>query len=856
MPQVHSKQAPYWKKEEGESCVEEFLTRTAKLLAAAKITDPGKMRQWACDYADGESRELWESEEWMPSSPADSNHNWAFFCDRVRSLYSGLKQGATKNDLVRLAKDSARNKYMSAKELAAYHREFLVLAKWLKDIGGSGAEYAQGIYIKGLPSLLRRETIKRLEVTEPKHRQGTDYEIKDVRDAAVWCINMPGRGGKESKKHRSKNKYDESSSDSSSDDDRGRRRGDSHKRRHRKRQDTDSESSEESSESDDYRRRSRSRDRRHKYRDESRSRSRGNKKSKRSSKRKNKEAKKAVMPTMDEIRETLKKEWMEDQAKVNKEAAEAERTKQNAQESGTLQMMAGMLAEMKTMSAQNQTRQNDGQGQMYNQSRPYDQQNQQPFQGGGDRSNECYYCGVNGHISANCESMRNAEIDRKISIVNGRPTLPGGIRVVMAMPGRNSKERVEIWWANAAKQQQTPPKQTTQPTQANTYMFQFLGEIEDVADIGDDTEITELVDDEERHNVYSNTLTGAEMAEYEYRGDFDANLRESVVKTRAQREKEQEDLKAKEAKEAKKAPKKKAAAKVTVEEVPEEKAADQVKEAYHPPTARNVGAVPNQKQTGYKLQNPLENPGSVTDVYDRILNSSVTVQVRELLALAPDVRKRIKDSSTTRRIAMPEEQVNSLETLTQYVLENEEIASYLFKADEKETIVVAEVNASLRTLPLKINGVDAEAILDSGCQAICISNKLVQQARLPFDPTEIKRMRSANGAINSTLGVVRDMPIELNGLVIYVQAIVLDNPPWQILMGRPFDVLVKSEVKNFENGGAIVTLHDPNSKKIVSIPTHALGERSRKHEEREVEKLTRSQLLQRAYEQQEMRAFP
>ena len=42
-------------------------------------------------------------------------------------------------------------------------------------------------------------------------------------------------------------------------------------------------------------------------------------------------------------------------------------------------------------------------------------------------------------------------------------------------------------------------------------------------------------------------------------------------------------------------------------------------------------------------------------------------------------------------------------------------------------------------------------------------------------------------------------------------------------MGRPFDVLTRSVVRNFDNEEQTITITDPNSGKVYTIPTVARG---------------------------------
>ena len=57
----------------------------------------------------------------------------------------------------------------------------------------------------------------------------------------------------------------------------------------------------------------------------------------------------------------------------------------------------------------------------------------------------------------------------------------------------------------------------------------------------------------------------------------------------------------------------------------------------------------------------------------------------------------------------------------------------------------------------------------------------------------------------------------------YVQFHVICNPTYDILLGRPFDVLLESIVCNYKNEDQTITIHDPNSGRTATVPTFARG---------------------------------
>ena len=51
----------------------------------------------------------------------------------------------------------------------------------------------------------------------------------------------------------------------------------------------------------------------------------------------------------------------------------------------------------------------------------------------------------------------------------------------------------------------------------------------------------------------------------------------------------------------------------------------------------------------------------------------------------------------------------------------------------------------------------------------------------------------------------------------FLQVHVLENPPYRVLLGQPFDTLSKSVIQNNEDGSAELVLTDPNMKRIAVV---------------------------------------
>ena len=144
----------------------------------------------------------------------------------------------------------------------------------------------------------------------------------------------------------------------------------------------------------------------------------------------------------------------------------------------------------------------------------------------------------------------------------------------------------------------------------------------------------------------------------------------------------------------------------------------------------------------------------------------------------------------------------------------------------KKIIIVSRKGESLRVIYPQINKSDEqiECVLDSGSQIVSMDTNIAVGLGIAWDPDVVIHMQSANGNLSPTRGLARNIPFRFGDIVVYLQVHIIDDVPYQVLMGRPFDVLVESEVWNTKDGGQLVTITDPNSGRRSQIGTYAKGE--------------------------------
>ena len=139
-------------------------------------------------------------------------------------------------------------------------------------------------------------------------------------------------------------------------------------------------------------------------------------------------------------------------------------------------------------------------------------------------------------------------------------------------------------------------------------------------------------------------------------------------------------------------------------------------------------------------------------------------------------------------------------------------------ADSK-IVVAAESRALCAILPV-VDGQDkVEAILDLGCQVVAMSEEICNVLALHYDPTIRLHMMSTNGGVDQSLGLARNVPFLVRDIMLYLQIHVLHTLAYDILLGRPFDILTQSVVRNYTNENQTVTIKDPNTGRKATVPT-------------------------------------
>ncbi|KAF5313621.1 hypothetical protein D9611_010061 [Ephemerocybe angulata] len=246
------------------------------------------------------------------------------------------------------------------------------------------------------------------------------------------------------------------------------------------------------------------------------------------------------------------------------------------------------------------------------------------------------------------------------------------------------------------------------------------------------------------------------------------------------------------------------------------------------PTSQAPAHVPQ-----YRFVTPIENETTTIEIAKRALEAQVTLTTGELYAVAPDVRKFVKDRITTRRVPTSTMLNEADTTATDILAVDPAEAGEIFNLAALSTLrdsktIVAKPVESLRTVEIFLDGrMKVNAILDDGSQIIAVSREVWERLGIPLRSDRIMTMEAANKSRNDSMGLLQDLRVRIGDVDLYLQIQVLDNASYDVLLGRPFHSLTRAQIQHEMDGDASVVIHDPNSAKVVVLP---MKERVRKRE--------------------------
>ena len=266
-------------------------------------------------------------------------------------------------------------------------------------------------------------------------------------------------------------------------------------------------------------------------------------------------------------------------------------------------------------------------------------------------------------------------------------------------------------------------------------------------------------------------------------------------------------------------------------------------------------------EPGFKNKAPLQLDERAKDLLQETLKNTICITTEDLLNVSEPMRQElrkllIKKRQEKKTVTMAE--VDSEEEITSEPLKMEMInverlpeATYevlakdangmakgsvvisdpvmqylstLAPGEKPKSVVVAAESLALRTVYPLINGVgEVESLLDPGSQIVSMSKAVATELQVTWDPDITVHMESANKSLEKTLGLAKNVPFMFGPITVYLQVHVIEKVAYKVLLGRPFDTITESEVKNSKDGSQSLTLTDLNTGERCVMHTHERG---------------------------------
>jgi len=138
--------------------------------------------------------------------------------------------------------------------------------------------------------------------------------------------------------------------------------------------------------------------------------------------------------------------------------------------------------------------------------------------------------------------------------------------------------------------------------------------------------------------------------------------------------------------------------------------------------------------------------------------------------------------------------------------------------------LIAKEALPIRAVYPMINKIDhEESLLDGGSEICSMAKAIAISLGIAWQPDITINMQSAQGHVETTLGLARNVLFDFCGLKFLMQLHIINDPPYKILLGRPFEVVSAANIINETTGDQTITLTDPRNGQKLVVPTFDRG---------------------------------
>lgn len=268
-------------------------------------------------------------------------------------------------------------------------------------------------------------------------------------------------------------------------------------------------------------------------------------------------------------------------------------------------------------------------------------------------------------------------------------------------------------------------------------------------------------------------------------------------------------------------------------------------------------------EPGFKNRAPIQSDEKAKDLVQEALKNQIWITTEDLLKVSEPVRQEFKklfikkrleqksvafaaevdsvdDEDTSEQEHVETISVDRLPEATYEVLAEDtngmskgsvvvsdpvmQYLNTLAPGEVPKSVIVAAESHALRTVYPLINKVgEVESLLDPGSQIVSMAKSVAVKLEVNWDPDITVQMQSANNTLERTLGLAKNVPFVFGTITVYLQVHVIGNAAYKVLLGRPFDIVTESIVRNAKDGSQSLTLTDPNTGVRCVMHTHERG---------------------------------
>jgi hypothetical protein len=275
--------------------------------------------------------------------------------------------------------------------------------------------------------------------------------------------------------------------------------------------------------------------------------------------------------------------------------------------------------------------------------------------------------------------------------------------------------------------------------------------------------------------------------------------------------------------------------------------------------AKMLGIPKLPVEPGFKNRAPLQSDERAKDLVQDALKNTICITTEDLLNVSEPMRQELKKLLMKKRmekksvtfaaeVDFENDTSEAMETISAErlpgataeilaedangmskgsVVVSDPVMQYLnalAPGEKPKSVVVAAESYALRTVYPLINAVgEVESLLDPGSQIVSMSRAVATALQVTWDPDIVVHMESANKSLEKTLGLAKNVPFVFGPITVYLQVHVIENAAYKVLLGRPFDTITESVVKNSKDGSQSLTLTDLNTGERCVMHTHERG---------------------------------